>query len=604
MQEELEVFDQNHDGVLCPGEIEEGTRAILKYDLNKDGRLDEAELGIIRRALRTGVFGRSEWDMKVPGISEQQQVAALRSVMFGLATATVLSQMARVDMSVGIIPICAEMGWGKSTAGMVQSAFFQGFVLSQLPSGLVVNSLNARHLLLGGVLLWSLATVAAPLALAASGEWALPALCATRFVVGIGQGCVDASVVDTISRWSPSEERSRSSGQAFSGYNSGMVAGLLLGPALVTRLGWPWLFYVFGGLGFVWAAFWAVKVLPLPQPEKSVASMLAMATPPSHCVLPLPRPGKGKGTVSKGAVTVPAGEGQQQGQALAQLQQQQAQQEQQAQQQPAQQEQQAQQQPAQQEQQQQQAQQQQAQQQQAKAQEAKEPQRRPAASALAHIPLRAMLSNRSVQGLCISHFIYGWGIFSLGAWLPTYINEALGMCLSHSALLALLPPLGGVAVGILAAIAVDTLRARHGWSLTAARRAAQVGCFLLPSACFLAAVTLSSGWLSLSLIMAGQAFHGLAMVGIWCSHADIAPRYGGLLASITSSFSSVAGALSVSAVGKLHAATGSWNIALVGPLVGLYLIGAAAWAGMVVNEPQDFGEDEGDARSAMALAPT
>jgi hypothetical protein len=201
-----------------------------------------------------------------------QQVAALRRVLFGLATATVLSQMARVDMSIGIIPIsqvpptldplpgcdtrththtccccrpCCpprwtpcpaalhthtrthlllllpllqEMGWGKGTAGMVQSAFFQvrcgpggrssvrfsrrgfpgfigqpeesrqfrsgkcenrrknkppfsqGFVLSQLPSGLLVNSLNARHLLLGGVLLWSVATVAAPLALAAGGE--------------------------------------------------------------------------------------------------------------------------------------------------------------------------------------------------------------------------------------------------------------------------------------------------------------------------------------------------------------------------------------------------------------------------------------------------
>ena len=51
------------------------------------------------------------------------------------------------------------------------------------------------------------------------------ALCATRFLVGIGQGCVDASIVDTISRWSPSEERSRASGFTFNGYNIGMVIG-------------------------------------------------------------------------------------------------------------------------------------------------------------------------------------------------------------------------------------------------------------------------------------------------------------------------------------------------------------------------------------------
>ena len=71
------------------------------------------------------------------------------------------------------------------------------------------------------------------------------ALCATRFLVGIGQGCVDASIVDTISRWSPSEERSRASGFTINGYNIGMVIGkqslswlpptlraLLLGPPM------------------------------------------------------------------------------------------------------------------------------------------------------------------------------------------------------------------------------------------------------------------------------------------------------------------------------------------------------------------------------------
>lgn len=51
------------------------------------------------------------------------------------------------------------------------------------------------------------------------------ALCATRFLVGVGQGCVDASIVDSISRWSPMEERSKSSGLAFNGYNGGMVIG-------------------------------------------------------------------------------------------------------------------------------------------------------------------------------------------------------------------------------------------------------------------------------------------------------------------------------------------------------------------------------------------
>ena len=42
----------------------------------------------------------------------------------------------------------------------------------------------------------------------------------------------------------------------------------------------------------------------------------------------------------------------------------------------------------------------------------------------------------------------------------------------------------------------------------------QVGCFLLPAACFVGGRT-TSGVHSLGLIMMGQSFHGLAMAGIW-----------------------------------------------------------------------------------------
>ena len=35
-------------------------------------------------------------------------------------------------MAVGIIPMSEEMGWDKGTAGLVQSSFFQGFLISQV----------------------------------------------------------------------------------------------------------------------------------------------------------------------------------------------------------------------------------------------------------------------------------------------------------------------------------------------------------------------------------------------------------------------------------------------------------------------------------------
>ena len=44
---------------------------------------------------------------------------------------------------------------------------------------------------------------------------------------------------------------------------------------------------------------------------------------------------------------------------------------------------------------------------------------------------------------CARPLYAGWGVFSLGAWLPTYISESLGLSLTGSAFLSLLPPVRG-----------------------------------------------------------------------------------------------------------------------------------------------------------------
>jgi ACS family sodium-dependent inorganic phosphate cotransporter len=40
-----------------------------------------------------------------------------------------------VNMSVAIIPMSRQMGWNSSVAGLVQSSFFWGYAVSQLPGG-------------------------------------------------------------------------------------------------------------------------------------------------------------------------------------------------------------------------------------------------------------------------------------------------------------------------------------------------------------------------------------------------------------------------------------------------------------------------------------
>ena len=68
----------------------------------------------------------------------------------------------KVNISVAIIPMAQDFGWSPTTSGFVQSSFFFGYMLSQIPGGYVVSRAGGRRILPVGVGLWSAATAAVP----------------------------------------------------------------------------------------------------------------------------------------------------------------------------------------------------------------------------------------------------------------------------------------------------------------------------------------------------------------------------------------------------------------------------------------------------------
>lgn len=50
----------------------------------------------------------------------------------------------QVNLSVAIIPMSHQYGWNSSTAGLVQSSFFWGYALSQLPGGWLAKLVGGR----------------------------------------------------------------------------------------------------------------------------------------------------------------------------------------------------------------------------------------------------------------------------------------------------------------------------------------------------------------------------------------------------------------------------------------------------------------------------
>lgn len=181
-------------------------------------------------------------------------------LMVTTSLAFVICNMDKVNLSIAIIPMSHQFGWNSSTAGLVQSSFFWGYALSQLPGGWLAKTFGGRKVLEIGVLTWSLATALVPVL-----AGFMPGLVLSRILVGIGEGVSPSAATDLIARTIPIGERSRAVAFVFGGLSVGSVTGLLLAPPLIQNLGWESVFYIFGFFGVTW--FLGFQLLKEAQPS-------------------------------------------------------------------------------------------------------------------------------------------------------------------------------------------------------------------------------------------------------------------------------------------------------------------------------------------------
>ena len=181
-------------------------------------------------------------------LSDTYQSAPARyKLMVCCACAFVVCNMDKINMSVAVIPMSREFSWDTAQSGILQSSFFYGFALSQIPGGFLNTKFGGARVLPLGLTFISLATLAIPLA----GD-NLPALFFARALVGLGEGVVPSAVTDIIARAMPVGERSRAVAFTFSGFNVGSILGLSVAPFIMEKTGWRGMFDIFGSFGALW----------------------------------------------------------------------------------------------------------------------------------------------------------------------------------------------------------------------------------------------------------------------------------------------------------------------------------------------------------------
>ncbi|KAG6502280.1 hypothetical protein ZIOFF_042169 [Zingiber officinale] len=217
-------------------------RCGVQRDLDGERLIVEAE----EEEERGGVSGEenkeSEWNWPPwKDLPQRYKLIGTTSLAF------VICNMDKVNLSIAIIPMSHQFGWNSSTAGLVQSSFFWGYALSQLPGGWLSKFFGGKRVLEVGVLAWSLATIFVPVV-----AGFMPGLVLSRVLVGIGEGVSPSAATDLIAKFIPLQERSRAVAVVFGGLSIGSILGLLLAPPIIQNFGWESVFYMFGFLGILW----------------------------------------------------------------------------------------------------------------------------------------------------------------------------------------------------------------------------------------------------------------------------------------------------------------------------------------------------------------
>jgi len=166
--------------------------------------------------------------------------------------ATFICYIDRVNISVAIIPMAKQFGWSDTEKGVVLSSFFVGYLVTQVLGGSLAARFGGKVVLGFGVLWWSLFTFLTPL----SAMTSFPVLIAVRILMGLGEGVAFPATYNLLGRWVPPEERSRAASFNLSAVPLGTLFAVSTTPIIAVSFGWPAVFYLFGGAGFVWFIFW------------------------------------------------------------------------------------------------------------------------------------------------------------------------------------------------------------------------------------------------------------------------------------------------------------------------------------------------------------
>ncbi|WLP57476.1 MFS transporter [Agrobacterium fabrum] len=154
----------------------------------------------------------------------------------------------KTAINIAIIPISEEFGLSPDHQGMIISAFFLAYSMTQLIGGYLVDRFGARRVLSSAVAVWSMGTAVSGAVHNAVG------LAAARAMTGAGEAVFPAGGSVAITEHFEKSQMARAKSVLQSGASVGFAVGSIVITALIAAHSWQMMFFVLGGVGLLLSA--------------------------------------------------------------------------------------------------------------------------------------------------------------------------------------------------------------------------------------------------------------------------------------------------------------------------------------------------------------
>uniref|UniRef100_A0A6I8N7U3 Major facilitator superfamily (MFS) profile domain-containing protein n=1 Tax=Ornithorhynchus anatinus TaxID=9258 RepID=A0A6I8N7U3_ORNAN len=346
--------------------------------------------------------------------------------------------------------------WSSETQGVILSAIFYGYLLTQIPGGYLAGLLGGKLVAGAGLLVSSALTLLTPLA----SDLGAAYLVGLRVAQGMAQGVIIPAQFTLWAKWAPPLERSRLVNFSSAGISFGIFLTLIVGGVISHSLGWPSIFYIFGGVGCVCCLLWFSLVYKDPQSHPFIG-----ASEKEFITSSLTQQGSSHGRT---------------------------------------------------------------------------------------VPISAMLTSLPLWAISVAFFSNYWLYITLLTSLPMYMKTVLHFNIREGGFLSSLPYIASWFSGSLVGLLADLLLSKNICSLITLRKlfSALGKTMLIPSAFLVAVSYMDSNYITaVVLLTLSLVIRSLSGAGCLINHMDIAPRFAGFLQGVTSTFGTISGVITPSAVG-------------------------------------------------------